>query len=152
MRAIRTQIHGNLHLGRLLWDGTRFALLDVAGDLSQPVDARLIKRSPLRDIASLLLSLDEIAYEAAVEAAHRANAAPRAFANWAERWFVAMAAVLWHTYRARLQELAPSTGIVPDEPAEAEPEPLTLAKRTTKSFTLLIGLWTDMLIPLEPYR
>jgi predicted trehalose synthase len=83
------------------------------------VDARLIKRSPLRDIASLLLSLDEIAYEAAVEAAHRANAAPRAFANWAERWFVAMAAVLWHTYRARLQELAPSTGIVPDEPAEA---------------------------------
>ncbi len=119
MRAIRTQIHGNLHLGRLLWDGTRFALLDVAGDLSQPVDARLIKRSPLRDIASLLLSLDEIAYEAAVEAAHRANAAPRAFANWAERWFVAMAAVLWHTYRARLQELAPSTGIVPDEPAEA---------------------------------
>ena len=25
--------------------------------------------------------------------------------------------------------------------ALAEPEPLTLAKRTTKSFTLLIGLW-----------
>jgi hypothetical protein len=36
--------------------------------------------------------------------------------------------------------------------ALAEPEPLTLAKRTTKSFTLLIGLWTDMLIPHKSYR
>ena len=33
--------------------------------------------------------------------------------------------------------------------ALAEPEPLTLAKRTTKSFTLLIGLWTDMMFPRE---
>src|ERR1700738_484105 len=29
--------------------------------------------------------------------------------------------------------------------ALAEPEPLTLAKRTTKSFTLLIGSWTGMM-------
>ena len=29
--------------------------------------------------------------------------------------------------------------------ALAEPEPLTLAKRTTKSFTLLIGFLSDML-------
>ena len=36
--------------------------------------------------------------------------------------------------------------------ALAEPEPLTLAKRTTKSFTLLIGLWTDMKVPRESYR
>src|SRR6195256_2714936 len=36
--------------------------------------------------------------------------------------------------------------------ALAEPEPLTLAKRTTKSFTLLIGLWTGMLIPRESYQ
>ena len=36
--------------------------------------------------------------------------------------------------------------------ALAEPEPLTLAKRTTKSFTLLIGLWSGMLIPRESYR
>ena len=28
--------------------------------------------------------------------------------------------------------------------ALAEPEPLTLANRTTKSFTLLIGLWAGM--------
>jgi len=36
--------------------------------------------------------------------------------------------------------------------ALAEPEPLTLAKRTTKSFTLLIRLWTDMMYPRESYR
>src|ERR1700729_3356204 len=36
--------------------------------------------------------------------------------------------------------------------ALAEPEPLTLAKRTTKSFTLLIGFWTDMMFPRVSYR
>src|ERR1700729_3967248 len=36
--------------------------------------------------------------------------------------------------------------------ALAEPEPLTLAKRTTKSFTLLIGLWTGMMYLLGSYR
>ena len=36
--------------------------------------------------------------------------------------------------------------------ALAEPEPLTLAKRTTKSFTLLIGLWTDMMFLRGSYR
>ena len=36
--------------------------------------------------------------------------------------------------------------------ALAEPEPLTLAKRTTKSFTLLIGFWTDMMFLRGSYR
>jgi len=36
--------------------------------------------------------------------------------------------------------------------ALAEPEPLTLAKRMTKSFTLLIGLATGMVFPRESCR
>ena len=36
--------------------------------------------------------------------------------------------------------------------ALAEPEPLTLAKRTTKSFTLLIGFVAGMLVPRESCR
>ena len=36
--------------------------------------------------------------------------------------------------------------------ALAEPEPLTLAKRTTKSFTLLIGFWTGMMYLRGSYR
>jgi len=36
--------------------------------------------------------------------------------------------------------------------ALAEPEPLTLAKRMTKSFTLLIGLAAGMVFPRESYR
>ncbi len=36
--------------------------------------------------------------------------------------------------------------------ALAEPEPLTLAKRTTKSFTLLIGFWTGMMYLRKSYR
>src|SRR6516164_11727267 len=35
--------------------------------------------------------------------------------------------------------------------ALAEPEPLTLAKRTTKSFTRLIGLAVDMKFPRESF-
>jgi maltokinase len=53
-RVIR--IHGNLHLGDLLWTGSDWLVLDFEGPPERSVPERRRKRSPLRDVASMLRS------------------------------------------------------------------------------------------------
>jgi maltose alpha-D-glucosyltransferase / alpha-amylase len=60
--ARRIRIHGDLHLGRVLWTGRDFVFLDFEGDATAPISARRIKRSPLRDVARMLRSFHHAAY------------------------------------------------------------------------------------------
>ena len=53
-RVIR--IHGNLHLGDLLWTGSDWLVLDFEGPPERSVPERRRKRSPLRDVAGMLRS------------------------------------------------------------------------------------------------
>ena len=53
-RVIR--IHGNFHLGDLLWTGSDWLVLDFEGPPDRSLVERRRKRSPLRDVASMLRS------------------------------------------------------------------------------------------------
>ncbi|HEV2435739.1 MAG TPA: maltose alpha-D-glucosyltransferase [Verrucomicrobiae bacterium] len=60
--ARRIRIHGDLHLGQLLWTGRDFVFLDFEGDATVPISQRRLKRSPLRDVARMLRSFHHAAY------------------------------------------------------------------------------------------
>ncbi len=60
--AGRIRIHGDCHLGQILWTGRDFVFLDFEGDVSQPVSERRIKCSPLRDVARMVRSFHHAAY------------------------------------------------------------------------------------------
>ncbi len=55
------RIHGDLHLGRLLVADDGYRVIDFEGDLLRPLEDRRRPDSPLRDVASLLRSLDHVA-------------------------------------------------------------------------------------------
>jgi maltose alpha-D-glucosyltransferase/alpha-amylase len=55
--GMRIRVHGNYHLGRLLHTGAGFAVADFSGEPDRPLTERRIKRSPLRDVASMVRSL-----------------------------------------------------------------------------------------------
>ena len=61
VRGARIRIHGDMHLGQVLFTGNDFSFLDFEGDASVPLSERRIRRSPLRDLASLLWSLRLVA-------------------------------------------------------------------------------------------
>jgi maltose alpha-D-glucosyltransferase/alpha-amylase len=96
LTAQRGRIHGEYHLGNVLWTGKDFVVVDFEQNPNKPLSERRRKRSGLRDIASMLRSFDLRAAIAlrdpvTVRESERGAAEPWAklWATWAPAAFLA---------------------------------------------------------------
>jgi trehalose synthase-fused probable maltokinase len=95
------RIHGDYHLGQTLYTNNGWTLLDFEGEPARPLNARRQKRSPLRDVASMLRSFSYATWAVKLQ---RGREAP---ADFEER---ARAAFLDAYFAGVDQALLPSGG------------------------------------------
>ncbi len=110
----RLRVHGDFHLGQVLWDGRDFVLINFQGEPTVSSSERRLKRPPLRDVASMIRSFDYAATVALDQQVARGSLPPEnvaAFEPWVRVWRHAVSAAFGHAYREALgtSELLPAT-------------------------------------------
>ncbi len=64
LTGLRTRYHGDYHLRQVLYTGKDFVLIDLEGEVDCALSERRLKRSPLRDVASMIHSFRRAAASA----------------------------------------------------------------------------------------
>lgn len=91
MSVVRARTHGDYHLGQALYTGKDYVLIDFEGDPERAVSERRIKRSPLRDVASMLRSLHYASQAALFNEVPGVIMRPEAqgaLQAWAQLWYL----------------------------------------------------------------
>ena len=68
--VIKIRIHGNYHLGQVLSTGKDVVITDFGGDPVRSFSDRRLKRSPIRDVASMIRSFRNVALEGFLKTTH----------------------------------------------------------------------------------
>ena len=95
--AAKIRIHGDYHLGQLLYTGKDFVILDFEGEPARPLSERKLKRSALRDVAGMMRSFQYAACSALWQPAMRKEDVPF-LERWADLWYRHMGSVFLQSY------------------------------------------------------
>jgi maltose alpha-D-glucosyltransferase/alpha-amylase len=84
----KIRIHGDYHLGQVLWAEGDFYLLDFEGEPARPIEQRRQKQSPMKDVAGMLRSYSYAAFAGLFAHAATRSAQFAQLEPWARIWQV----------------------------------------------------------------
>jgi maltose alpha-D-glucosyltransferase/alpha-amylase len=111
----RIRVHGDYHLGQVLYTGHDFVIIDFEGEPTRSLYERRLKRLALRDVAGMLRSFD-YASQAALRAQQFAPESQARVEGWARLWVDSVSAAFLRSYLAT----AGTASFVPQSPEDLE--------------------------------
>jgi maltose alpha-D-glucosyltransferase/alpha-amylase len=85
--ASKIRIHGDYHLGQVLFTGKDFAIIDFEGEPTRAASERRLKRSPFRDVAGMIRSFHYAAFSALLQRGNVRREDIPALERWIEPWY-----------------------------------------------------------------
>ncbi len=110
--ASRIRHHADYHLGNVLFTGSDLMITNFEGDPKRPMSERRIKRSAVRDVASMIRSFHYVSH--AVLYGHVPGIIPSGDASQLERWAQYWYAWVSSVFLAEYLNAATGTGLVPE--------------------------------------
>jgi maltose alpha-D-glucosyltransferase/alpha-amylase len=86
MKAIKTRIHGDYHLGQVLFTGKDFVIIDFEGEPGLSFSERRLKKSPLKDVAGMMRSIHYAAFGKILLNENYRDRDLEFLESWAEQW------------------------------------------------------------------
>ncbi len=112
----RIRIHGDYHLGQVLYTGKDFILIDFEGEPARAMTERRLKHSPFRDVAGMMRSFHYASCNALLrEASLRPDDIP-AMMPWTDLWYK----FIWGVYLNSYFETVKGAPFIPGKKEETE--------------------------------
>jgi len=87
IEATKIRVHGDYHLGQVLYNGRDFFIIDFEGEPMHSISERRLKRTPFKDVAGMIRSFHYAAYgQLALNQNYRKEDMPL-LETWANQWF-----------------------------------------------------------------
>ncbi len=97
LTTTRIRVHGDYHLGQVLYTGHDFVIIDFEGEPTRSLYERRLKRLALRDVAGMLRSFDYASQTALRNGKFQPEALPRV-RSWARFWVDSVSAAFVRSY------------------------------------------------------
>jgi maltose alpha-D-glucosyltransferase/alpha-amylase len=83
----KIRIHGDYHLGQVLYTGKDFVIMDFEGEPARALSERKLKRSPFRDVAGMIRSFDYVAHNVLLVDSTFRETDYQLLSNWIDPWY-----------------------------------------------------------------
>ncbi len=104
LTSLRCRYHGDMKLRKVLFTSKDVTFVGFEGDIDRPLPERRRKRSPLRDLAGMLLSIDEMAWKTLLEGVTIREGDRDFLAAWTAVWSAWACAACVSGYRERARQ------------------------------------------------
>ncbi len=113
--AQKIRIHGDYHLGQVLFTGKDFVILDFEGEPARALSERRLKRSPLRDVAGMVRSFHYAVFAGLRRSPVLGDEDYEFIIPWLEAWYHYAATNFLRGYHEAIQ----NSGLLPKNATEA---------------------------------
>lgn len=107
----KTRVHGDYHLGQVLFTGKDFVIIDFEGEPTRSLTARKLKHCPFKDVAGMLRSFHYAIYMGQLENQSKIPESAEALNPWLEAWYE----IVHNTYIESYLETAKGASFIPEE-------------------------------------